>query len=281
MEMNAQDFEKALQGELRDFFDNITVLELIDSTNAEAIRRMQAGQETSQLIVALSQSAGRGRRGRRWLSPPGAGVYFSITHAFDRPLSELQALSLLTALSVAEALRSCGVERVQLKWPNDVLVERRKLAGILLETCQNAGQSIIVFGIGINLDLPDAAIESLDRPVTDVRRELADVGQTSNPELLLGAVCRNLERGMQLFAEQGFQPFKEQWNALDGYLEEEVVVTNGEQRSTGICKGVDESGALLLLDDNGIARRISGGEVFPSLRGTGETNSAESRGEKS
>ena len=270
--MNAQDLERALQAELQEVFDKITVLELIDSTNAEAIRRMQARQEPSQLIVALSQSAGRGRRGRQWLSPPGAGIYFSITHAFNRPLSELQALSLLTALSVAAAVRSYGIENVQLKWPNDVLAERRKLAGILLETCQNGGQSIIIFGIGINLQLPDETIDALDRPVTDVSREMADTDHPLRPEVLLTTVCHNLTSALQQFEELGFRPFKEQWNELDGYLEDEIIVSNGERQNIGTCKGVDESGALLLLRDDGNVQRISGGEVFPSLRGVGETH---------
>lgn len=264
--MNAQDFANALQTEVQDLFDKITVLELIDSTNAEAIRRMQATQENSQLIVALSQSAGRGRRGRQWLSPSGAGIYLSITRVFERPLSELQALSLLTALSVAEAVQSYGIDRVQLKWPNDVLIDDKKVAGILLETCQNKGRAVIVFGIGINLDLPDVVIAQLDRPVTDIRRELGETWDALSPAALLGTLCRKLNDKLEQFGQCGFLPFKQSWNALDAYLGEEVVISNGEQQTVGVCQGVDEQGALLLLGDSGVMSKVVGGEVFPSLR---------------
>ena len=264
--MDANQTESALRVQLQDTFESITVFEQIDSTNAEAMRRMRALQESSQLIVALSQSAGRGRRGRQWLSPSGAGIYFSITRTFERPLAELQALSLMTALSVAEAIRSCGVEDVQLKWPNDVLVRRKKLAGILLETCQNDERPIIIFGIGINLDLPDSIVEQLDRPVTDVRRERSAVDGELNPVELLGKVCRGLDARLNEFLLTGFASFRGQWNEMDSYLQEKVVVINGEQRLTGVCAGVDEQGALVLNEESGNVRLINGGEVFPSLR---------------
>jgi len=264
--MDASELESALRTQLQDIFDSIAVLKQIDSTNAEAMRRMHALQESSQLIVALSQSAGRGRRGRQWLSPPGAGIYVSISRSFERPLAELQGLSLLTALSVAEAVSSCGVEGVQLKWPNDVLVRRKKLAGILLETCQNGERPIIVFGIGINLDLPDSIIEQLDRPVTDVNRERSTSSGELNLVELLGTLCRGLDARLDEFLRTGFASFRSRWNALDSYLQEEVVIINGEQRLTGLCNGVDEHGALLLIEESGDVRAINGGEVFPSLR---------------
>lgn len=264
--MDANQTESALCAQLQDTFEKITVFEHIDSTNAEAMRRMQALQESSQLIVALSQSAGRGRRGRQWLSPAGAGIYLSITRAFERPLAELQALSLMTALSVAEALRNCGVGGVQLKWPNDVLVRRKKLAGILLETCQNHERPVIIFGIGINLDLPDSIVEQLERPVTDVRRERSAVAGELNLVDLLGKVCRGLDARLDEFLLTGFATFRDRWNEMDSYLQEEVVIINGEQRLIGICAGVDEQGALVLNEESGSVRIINGGEVFPSLR---------------
>lgn len=264
--MDASETELALRAQLQDIFEKITVLEQIDSTNAEAMRRMQALQESSQLIVALSQSAGRGRRGRQWLSSPGAGIYFSTSRLFDKPLAELQALSLMTALSVAEAISACGVEGVQLKWPNDVLVRRKKLAGILLETCQNDARPVIIFGIGINLDLSDSIVEQLERPVTDICRERSAGCEELNPVDLLGKVCRGLDAKLDEFLRTGFASFRDQWNAMDSYLQEKVVIINGEQRLSGICAGVDEQGALVLHEESGGVRTINGGEVFPSLR---------------
>lgn len=271
--MEVKDFEQVLHAQLGDQFDVITLLEQIDSTNAEAIRRMQALQETSQLIVGLSQSAGRGRRGRQWMSPRGAGLYISFTRAFAQPLAELQGLSLITALSVAEAITELGVSNVQLKWPNDVLVGRKKLAGILLETCQNGRQPVIVFGIGINLDLPDSAVAQIDRPVTDVRRELGtQFNERTAPDLLV-AFCQNIHLKLAEFLESGFAQFRDSWNAIDAYLLDNVVIINGDQQSRGVYQGVDDAGALMLLDDVRGLREIKGGEVFPSMRSAEEYSS--------
>ncbi len=264
--MDARKLESTLRASLAHQFESITVLDVIDSTNAEAIRRMLALQESSQLIVGLSQSAGRGRRGRRWMSPPGAGLYISLTRAFNRPLAELQGLSLITALSVAEAIREIGVSEVKLKWPNDVLVDGKKLAGILLETCQNGNQTVIVFGVGININLPDAILEQIDRPVTDVCRELGVESTDGIHASVLLALCASLESKFDRFSQQGFSPFRDHWNAIDAYLQQDVLIMSGEHEIRGIYDGVDDSGALVLTDHEQRVRTIKGGEVFPTVR---------------
>jgi len=262
----APELEKLLSSQLGAVFERVTVLSLIDSTNAEAIRRMHALQEPSQLVVGLSQSAGRGRRGRQWQSPAGAGLYLSITQSFSKSLAELQPLSLISALSVVEALATTGVGEARVKWPNDVQVAGKKLAGILLETCQNGDSPIIVFGIGINLDLPDEVIADIERPVTDVRRELDKLGVTFEAADLLLELCQVFTRNLALFMEKGFAAFQQTWNELDAYYEQEVSILNGDQELRGMSKGVDAQGALLVCDTHEVLHRISGGEVFPSLR---------------
>lgn len=251
-----------LEDSFADDFEQICVFDCIDSTNAEAMRRMQAGHQTSQLIVAGSQTAGRGRRGRQWLSPAGGGIYLSLTRAFDRPLGELQGLSLVTALAVLETLLGLGLDQARVKWPNDILIDQRKLSGILLESCGNGGQQIIVFGIGINLALPRAVVADIDRPVTDLERELGRPVNTAN---LLVDLLENWHRHLASYCSEGFQPFVCQWNSFDRYHDVEIDIISGNTRISGIGRGVDATGALLLETASGL-KTISGGELFPSVR---------------
>lgn len=246
----------------------IEVVDQIDSTNAESLRRLADNPATrgaEGLLVARSQTAGRGRRGRQWLSPSDAGIYLSITRVFDAELSQLQALSLVTALSVAHAIDELGGEPVQLKWPNDILVGNKKLAGILLETSGNHDHPAIVFGIGLNLKLPRQVAEDLGRPVTDLTSELgADVDGSA----LVAGICNRLFPNLQIHEQQGFIAFQDDWNSRDRYLHCDVILSNGNERFIGRALGVDAQGALLLQTASGI-RTVSGGEIFPSLHEAG------------
>lgn len=242
----------------------IEVVDQIDSTNAESLRHLAdnpATRAAEGLLVARSQTAGRGRRGRQWLSPPDAGVYLSITRVFDAQLSQLQALSLVTALSVAQAIDDLGGTPVQLKWPNDILVGNKKLAGILLETSGNHDHPAIVFGIGLNLKLPRQVIDDLGRPVTDLTTEL---GAEADRSRLVAGICNHLFPNLQTYEQQGFIAFQDDWNSRDRYLHCDVILSNGSERFIGRALGVDAQGALLLQTASGI-RTVSGGEIFPSL----------------
>lgn len=242
----------------------IDVVDEIDSTNAESLRRLAdnpATPEAECLLVARSQTAGRGRRGRQWLSPKDAGVYLSLTRVFEAELNQLQSLSLVAALSVAQAIDELGGEPVQLKWPNDILVGNKKLAGILLETSGNHQHPAIVFGIGVNLLLPAESIADLGRPVTDLSSELGGSIDTGS---LVAGICNRLLPNLQIHAQQGFVAFQDDWNSRDRYLHRDVILANGNERNIGRAMGVDAQGSLLLQTAQGI-RTVGGGEIFPSL----------------
>ena len=272
--MTAQpaNLESTLNTAFADEFAQICVLDVIDSTNAEAIRRINAGQEARQIVVAHSQSAGRGRRGRQWLSPPGAGIYLTITWDFAESVDTLQALSLVTAISVQQAIADQSLSNVQLKWPNDILVAEEKLAGILLETCHTPTGVVIVFGIGINLDLPDSVVAQIDRPITDIRRV---GGQQTDLSALLVTLLQRWQANVAIFQQQGFAPFMAGWNELDSYNGREVTVTGGTRQWQGVSQGVDEAGTLLVLTSDGL-QQISGGEVLPTLRPISDDDAANS-----
>lgn len=233
----------------------------IDSTNVEAMRQLQSGKTGCFLLLAHAQSAGRGRRGRVWRSPAGAGVYMTLVRPFALGTTGLQALSLITALSVHEALKSYGIVGIQLKWPNDLLVEKHKLAGILLELKQTNNASYVLFGIGINLLLPVDVRDSIDQPVTDLGTLLRC---TPDKSMVVTRVIECLLKNLEEFENSAFSTFQARWNALDCYFGQDIVLQLGEQRKIGNAQGVDETGALLLKTAMEL-EKISGGEISSSI----------------
>lgn len=233
----------------------------IDSTNVEAMRQLQSGRSGCFLLLAHSQTAGRGRRGKVWQSPAGAGIYLTLVWAFPVTITQLQSLSLVAALSVHEAMQSCGVAGIKLKWPNDLMARKCKLAGILLELKQSSEASHVLFGIGINLNLARAVRDSIEQPVTDLSSLLQGAPDKS---LVVTRVVESLLDNLDEFERSGFEPFRARWNALDFYLGEDIVLQTGDRRKIGKSLGVDETGALLLQTTTGL-EKINGGEIFPSL----------------
>lgn len=242
--------------------EEIQLFEEIDSTNAEAIRQIQAGNIANRLLVARSQTAGRGRRGRSWVSPLDGGIYMSLMKQFTLPPNALQGLSLLTAISLKSALDSMGITGLKLKWPNDILFQNKKLAGILLELQQRDRHCYLVFGIGLNIALPAELTQEIDRPVTDITSIADDIPENSRiVATVINALCNNLVE----YEKSGFSSFQERWNESDSYLNSNIEIHNGEKRIIGKSLGVDSNGALLLQTTAGL-QSINGGEVFPSLR---------------
>ena len=242
--------------------DRIQIFDEIDSTNSESLRQIESGNTENRVVVANSQTAGRGRRGRQWLSPKNAGIYLSLTRRFSMQARVLQALSLVTAISVLEALWELGAQGLQLKWPNDVLFEKRKLAGILLELQQKDASRFVVFGIGVNIELSAESLERIDRPATDLN---SIISEPPSRVILLAALLNKLCHNLVKYESSGFSSFEERWNELDCYRMNDIEIQNGESRLTGKSLGVDSEGSLLLQTAKGI-QSINGGEVFPSLR---------------
>ena len=260
--MDAQSIRQAL-GELPGGrAGEIAFYPAIDSTNAEAIRRLRQGELADCLLVAATQHAGRGRRGRTWLSPAGQGIYLSLVRRFPGAPDRLQSLSLLTALSVHKGITALGGNNLRLKWPNDIYHNNRKLAGILLELHREIDSCHLVFGIGVNLSLDDQARQQIDQPVTDLATVL---GHVPGPESVIAAIVQQLLPILDEFDALGFAPFRDIWNSLDYFAGQQVRLANGRQNLEGRSLGVDEHGALQLETDSGI-ERINGGEIQPSLR---------------
>ncbi len=233
----------------------------VESTNAEAMAAIGAGGGRGYVCSAERQSAGRGRRGRVWVSPFARNLYLSAVWEYAAGAAALEGLSLAVGVAVARALARAGVEGVQLKWPNDILVDGAKLGGILLEmTGDAAGPCQVVVGIGLNVNMPELAADAIDQRWTDVRR----AGGEARRSTLLGLLLDELLPLLADFEGAGFEPWREAWQALDAFADQPVVLASGEQRLAGTARGVDARGALLLETAGGGVQPVFGGEI--SLR---------------
>jgi BirA family biotin operon repressor/biotin-[acetyl-CoA-carboxylase] ligase len=230
----------------------------IDSTNAEARRRAEAGEGGPLWVTALTQTAGRGRRGRSWESPTGnlAATYLFIT---DKPAAEAAQVSFVAALAVAELADACvGAERVALKWPNDPLVMGLKASGILVESGAFApGGLWLAVGIGVNLaHSPKVA----DRPATNFADHMNRA--PPKPREALDLLAAAFDRGLARWQAEGFAPIAAAWTARAHGLGEPCVAHLPGEEVHGVAEGLDPDGALRLRLDGGAIRRITAGDVF-------------------
>jgi len=242
----------------------LNFLDEIDSTNRFALSEAQNGAGRGYVVAAEQQSAGRGRRGRTWVSPYARNIYCSAIWEFDGGAAALEGLSLAVGVAVARALASVGVKDVGLKWPNDVVWAGRKLAGILLEmTGDAAGRCQVIVGIGINVSMAGAAsATSIDQPWVDVQTA---VGGTASRNQLLASLLSELLPALAEFEQFGFSRFHEVWSGLDCLAAKDVAVHLGESIVMGTAAGVNQTGALMV--DTPMGRQIfHGGEVSLRLR---------------
>jgi BirA family biotin operon repressor/biotin-[acetyl-CoA-carboxylase] ligase len=240
----------------------ISLFDLIDSTNTWLMQQARAGAPSGSLCLAERQSAGRGRRGRTWVSPFGGNIYLSLLWRFGLSPAELSGLSLAAGVAVARALESAGAADVGLKWPNDLHWRRRKLAGLLLEVAgESQGPSWVVIGVGVNLRLNPVHAADIDQPWVDLATVLG--GSAFSRNAVAAALIAELTAMLSVYGEQGFVPLVAEWRSRDAYLGEPVTLVIGEQRIAGVHAGIDGQGALLLEID-GELRAFQAGEV--SLR---------------
>ena len=229
-------------------------VEIVDetgSTNADLLARAPS-LAGPVLLVARSQTAGRGRSGRPWQSAPGASLTFSLAWKFDCALPQLVGLPLAVGVAIADALHACGVD-ARLKWPNDVLLDGRKLAGILIETAAARDGIWAIVGIGINLALPPDLADRIGSPATGLPPLAAD------PDALLAALLDALAEALTGFAATGLAPFTARWNALHAWAGQPVaVLDHGQARQQGIAVGIDDSGRLLIDSADGRVAVLSG-----------------------
>jgi BirA family biotin operon repressor/biotin-[acetyl-CoA-carboxylase] ligase len=235
----------------------VRVLERCTSTNEVLLAE---APERTVLLAAEQQTAGRGRRGRRWYAAPGSAVTFSLCRKIRRPLRELPGVALVAGVAAVKALRSLGASRVALKWPNDLVVDDAKLGGILVETRAAAGGVLAVIGIGINCRR-DAALE------LRLRRRLAALDRLIAAPLrnvVLARVAAELVRSLDLFEARGLEPLRREWEALDAHAGRRVRVRLADGRViSGLARGLAEDGGLRVATRGGV-RAVRSGRVVSS-----------------
>jgi BirA family biotin operon repressor/biotin-[acetyl-CoA-carboxylase] ligase len=194
---------------------HLEVVDEIDSTSTRLVERAAAGAPSGTCLVAEWQSAGRGRRGRSWIAALGGSLTFSMLWRFERGAGQLGGLSLAAGAAVTRALADCGASRAQVKWPNDVVVDFRKLAGILVETAgEIQGPSAAVIGVGVNYRLGDPVLERIDQPVIDV---VQCTPAPASRSALLGRILARLVQGFAQFDVHGFAAMRDEWRSLHAY----------------------------------------------------------------
>lgn len=253
------DHEK-LEPHLRRLGWSLYLRSTIDSTNAEALRLLQEQVSAPFLVLAEAQTDGRGRRGRKWVSPVGQNLYYSLALKVVGGAQQLSGMSLVVGLAVMQTLRLLGVERAGLKWPNDVYADGRKIAGILLElTGDPADVCHVVIGIGINVNMLTAD-SGIDQPWTSVR---AQAGSMVDRNDLVLALSDSLQGYLKRHMALGFPALQAEWEASHIWQGCKCTLSTGAQDFSGIVLGVDQQGALR-LSINGCEHSFSGGEL--SLR---------------
>lgn len=238
----------------------VHVFPVIDSTNQYLLERVDK-LDSGTLCLAECQSAGRGRRGKLWVSPFGCQLIVSLYWRLELGMAAVMGLSLAIGVAVVDALEELGYHGVQLKWPNDLYYQGRKLAGILVEMSGSAGSLChVVVGVGVNLAMPQAEADKIDQAWAELRQVRSE---PVDRNLLAAQVAGGLQRAMLRFEQYGLGAFVARWNQLDSFQGRPVRLLMGDQEIRGIARGVDERGALRLETEEG-TQVFFGGEL--SLR---------------
>ncbi|QDY40560.1 bifunctional biotin--[acetyl-CoA-carboxylase] ligase/biotin operon repressor BirA [Candidatus Pantoea soli] len=249
--------EAAIRAQLQQA--NLDVIPVIDSTNQYLLDRMD--QLTSgYACIAEYQQAGRGRRGRKWFSPFGANLYMSMYWRLDQGPAAAMGLSLVIGIVMAEVIQSLGAPDVRVKWPNDLYLHDRKLAGILVELTGKTGDAAqIVMGAGINLMMRAEGTAEINQGWIN----LQEAGIEIDRNQLAARMINSLREALPLFERDGLAPFITRWEALDNFINRPVKLLIGDREVHGIARGIDQQGGLLLEQDGEIKSWV-GGEI--SLR---------------
>lgn len=239
---------------------SLEIVDEIDSTSTRLLELAATGAPSGTCIAAEWQNSGRGRRGRSWVSSVGGSLTFSLLWRFERGAGHLGGLSLAVGAAVARALAAAGVERVQVKWPNDVVADFRKLAGILVETSgEIQGPSVAVIGVGVNYRLSERVLDRIDQPVTDVA-QCSPTPPTRSE--LLARLLAGLAAALDDFERHGFAASRDAWRAMHAYQGRRVRVQNAHDAPFDAeVVDVAPDGALVVSTSDGRTLTLSSAEI--------------------
>lgn len=236
--------------ETRARLSELTLLQQTDSTNT-AILRMPPERQHAHALLADRQTAGRGRRQRTWHSPPGGNIYLSLGWRFRKAGIPLSNLPLVVAVTVCRALDRAGLRGHGIKWPNDILFEGKKLAGILVESRSASSEpALAVIGIGLNVRMPPsdahAGTSGIDRPWTDLGSALGPEIDLKSRNQLVALLLEALLDALEDFEQNGFDRFRPAWRDFDILAGQKIILEQDNGRIEGVARGVDRDGGLLV-----------------------------------
>lgn len=248
------------QDKAKDSLPALQLFPVIDSTNQYLKQAAERGAPSGAVCIAEYQSAGRGRRGRYWHSPYGSNLYFSVLWRFSDSMSRLGGLSLAIAVAMMRCFDSLGAKGLGIKWPNDIVSQQGKLAGILVDVAgESGGPCHAVIGIGVNYAMSRIVGSVIDQPWT----HLCATGVEAGRNEVVARLLEHIFHAITLYERSSFQPFRDEWQRWDMLRDQTVSLHLPNESRDGIAKGIDESG-LLMVDHQGTIRHYASGEV--SLR---------------
>ena len=242
------------------FVNQVHILGETESTNSYLLDRCQQAMRSGIVCIADSQSKGRGRRGRTWISPSGHNIYLSMCWRFSNQLQDLSGLSLVIGLAAIRALKHYGISDLSLKWPNDVYCRGRKLAGILVDiTSLNHSNCQAVIGIGLNRWIDAASSKAIDRQWIDLFSVMGHAMPSRNH--LIATLLHELINVAHQFETDGFSCFHHEWAENDYLRGQRIILVTGDQKISGVACGISDAGLLMLEDEHGQQHAHSIGEV--------------------
>ncbi len=242
---------------------SLEIYDSIDSTNGQLSKAVHLGASSGAVCLAESQTNGRGRLGRTWVSPFGRNIYLSSLWQYEAGPAILSGLSLAVGVAAIRALNQEGFSDVGLKWPNDIFSNGKKLGGILIEIMGDAlGPCTVIVGVGLNVDLPGQSAEEIDQPWTDLTKMMGSgvVSRNRIAARLLNELFPILEN----FDQTGLTEYHEEWSQMDCMAEKRATLRIGKELLIGTALGIDKSGLLMFEDELGQRKSYASGEV--SLR---------------
>lgn len=263
--LDAKAISEGVLPSLRSRLRRVTVLEEVDSTNSK-LQRLPAPERHAHALFAERQLSGRGRRQRNWHSPAGGNIYLSLGWQFRDGQLPLSTLPLVVAVCAAQALSRAGLKGHGIKWPNDILVNGAKLAGILVEMQSSGmGSSTAVIGIGLNVRMPvregEDPMQLIDRPWTDLQSHLPEGSLASSRNQLAVHLLDQLLAAMGRFEQSGFDTFIAAWEQFDLLNGNPVMLDLDEGMVAGIAQGINNDGELMVAMEDGSVRSFHSGEV--------------------
>jgi len=238
----------------------LEVFNVLDSTNCYLLRSLADKGKKGAVCLAESQTLGKGRRGRSWVSPAAANIYLSVLWQYDKGPAALSGLSLAGGVAVMRALLKAGVVGAGLKWPNDILWAERKLAGILVEvTGESHGPCHVVFGLGLNVNMPTDAGSGIDQPWVDLNEVMG--GKQPSRNLLVALLLNEILPMLDTFGKTGLTPYLNEWRQWDGLTDKDITLSLAGSPVFGKAVGIADSGAVIIRNPKGEEMQYSSGEV--------------------